>query len=111
MSEISWDDFAKIDMRIGTITKVEEFPEARKPAYKIWVDLGELGEKKSSAQLTKLYKKEELVGIQVLCVCNFPPRQVGPIKSEVLITGFCLEEGAVVLASSLSKVPNGTALA
>lgn len=110
MSTISWDDFQKIDLRIGTIIKTEEFPQARKPAYIVWVDLGELGTKKSSAQITELYTCDELVGKQVLCVCNFPPKQVGPIQSEVLVTGFVHEGGKVALATTDLPVPNGTKL-
>ncbi len=112
MQEISFDDFRKIDLRVGTIVDVQDFPEARKPAYKIWVDLGpELGIKKSSAQLTSLYSKEELSGRQVLAVVNFPPRQVASFMSEILITGFVLENTDVVLASPERAVPNGARLA
>jgi tRNA-binding protein len=107
---IEWDDFEKVDLRIGTITKAEDFPEARKPAYKLWVDLGELGTKKSSAQITILYKKEDLIGKQVLCVCNFKPRQVGPFLSEILVTGIYDENEAVHLVTVDGKVPNGTKL-
>ncbi|MAE73157.1 MAG: tRNA-binding protein [Bdellovibrionaceae bacterium] len=112
MSEISWDDFQKIDMRVGTIVKAEAFPEARRPAYKLWVDLGEqLGVKKSSAQITKHYELDELPGKQVLCVCNFPPKQIGPITSEILVTGFLTENGGVILASPDKPIPNGSRLA
>ena len=100
----------KSDIRIGTIVKVEEFPEARKPAYKVWVDLGpELGIKKSSAQITKLYVLDELIGKQVVCVCDLEPRQIGPFMSEILVTGFETENG-VVLTEVNQQVPNGTKL-
>lgn len=111
MEPINWSDFEKVELRVGTITRVEDFPEARQPAYKLWVNLGEeIGEKKSSAQITKLYSKEELVGRQALCVCNFPPKQVGPVRSEVLVTGLVVGEGTV-LVSPERPVPNGTRLA
>jgi tRNA-binding protein len=112
MRSITMDEFEKVDIRVGTIERVEEFPEARIPAYKIWVNLGEdLGQKKSSARITKLYTKEELVGKQVLCVCNFEPRQIGPFLSEVLVTGFVGDEGVVVLAQPERPVENGARLA
>lgn len=110
---ISFDDFLKVDLRIGTITKVETFEKAKNPSYKLWVDLGpELGIKKSSAQITRLYSKEELLNRQVLCVCNFAPRQIADFMSEILVTGFILgNDKAVVLASAERDVPNGTKLA
>lgn len=108
---ISWDDFNKIDLRAGTIVKSEIFEEVRKPAYKIWVDLGpNWGIKKSSAQITAQYKPEELIGRQVVCVVNFPPKQIANFISEVLITGFPNENGDVVLCSIDKPVPNGSKL-
>ena len=107
---ITWDDFEAVDLRVGTITRAEPFPEARKPAYKVWVDLGNGDVRKSSAQITDLYKPEDLVGRQVLCVCNFPPKQIGPWMSEVLGCGFIRPDGTVVLAVPDQDVPNGTKL-
>lgn len=112
METIEWLDFERIELRAGTIVVVEDFPEARKPAYKLTVDFGpELGIKRSSAQITTLYTKDELVGRQVLAVVNFPPKQIGPFRSEVLVTGFYREDGAVVLAVPDQSVPNGAKLA
>ena len=107
---ITWEDFEKVEIRVGTVVEVQAFPEARRPAYKIKVDLGELGVKKSSAQVTDLYEMNELLGKQVLCVCNFPPKQIGPYLSEVLVTGFYNDEKKVVLATVERGVPNGALL-
>ncbi|MBB4658710.1 tRNA-binding protein [Parvularcula dongshanensis] len=110
-AEASFDDFLRVDVRIGTIVEAEPFPEARKPAYKLRVDFGEgVGVKRSSAQLTGRYEAEALIGRQVLGVVNFPPRQVGPVRSEVLVLGLADEDGAVVLVSPDAAVPNGTRL-
>ncbi len=112
MQTISWADFEKVELRVGTIIDVEDFPEARKPAFKLKVDFGdEIGVKKSSAQITDLYSREELMGRQVVAVVNFPARQIGPMRSECLVTGFHREDGFVVLAKPDSKVPNGARLA
>lgn len=108
---ISWDDFEKVELRIGTIIEVSDFPEARKPAYKLKVDFGpEVGVRKSSAQITDLYDKESLLGKQVLAVTNFPPKQIGPFVSECLVTGVHNEEGAVSLVGPDSGVRNGQRL-
>lgn len=108
MSTISWDDFAKVELRVGRIIKAEPFPEARKPAYKLVVDFGpEIGQRKSSAQITSHYTLDELVGKQVVAVINFPPKQIGPLLSECLVTGFPDENGAVVLCVPDKDVPLG----
>ena len=105
---IAFDDFLRVDIRVGTIVTAEDFPEARKPAYRLRVDFGpEIGEKKSSAQLTVHYTRDELVGRQVAAVVNFPPRQIGPSISEVLVLGFPDEAGEVVLIAPAQNVPDG----
>lgn len=111
MEEISWNDFEKVELRAGTILKVYDFPEARKPAYKVKVDFGEFGVKMSSAQITKHYSKEELVGTQIIGVINFPKKQIGKFMSEFLVTGFADENGDIVLSTLKSKVPNGSKMA
>ena len=111
MQNIDWDDFEKVELRVGTVIGVEEFPEARKPAYKLKIDFGaDIGERKSSAQITDLYQLDELIGRQIIAVVNFPPKQIGPMRSECLVTGFAREDGAIVLAAPDSEVPNGAKL-
>ena len=103
----TFDEFLRIDMRVGRISRVEEFPEARKPAYKLWIDFGsEIGEKRSSAQVTE-YPREELEGREVVAVVNFPPRQIGPFMSEVLVLGAPDAEGRVILLQPDADVPIG----
>jgi tRNA-binding protein len=110
MKEITWDQFTQVQLLVGTILTAEDFPEARNPSYKVTVDLGELGIKKSSAQITDLYTKEELIGKQIVCVANFPEKQIANIKSQVLITGFYDEGKSVILAIPDKKAPNGSRL-
>lgn len=106
---ISYDDFAKVDMRVGRVVSAEDFPEARKPAYKLTIDFGpEIGVKKSSAQITEHYKKEDLIGRLVVAVVNFPPKQIGPFMSECLTTGAADNEGKVVLLGFDHDVPLGS---
>lgn len=104
--QIQYTDFLKVDIRVGTIIRVEDFPEARKPAYKLEIDFGNLGRKRSSAQITHHYGKEELVGKQVIAVVNFPPKQIGKFVSEVLTLGLPDDSGNVVLLEPTLKVPN-----
>ena len=111
-AQIVFDDFAKVDIRAGVIVSAEPFPEARKPAYRLAIDFGPaIGVKKSSAQITEHYTLEELVGRSVMAVVNFPPRQIGPVRSEVLVLGFPNANGAIVLAAPMSAVPKGARLA
>lgn len=110
MEEITWNDFEKVELRAGTILEVFDFPEAKKPAYKLKVDFGEFGVKTSSAQITKLYTKEELPGRQIIGVVNFPKKQIGKFMSEFLVTGFADENGDIVLSTVQGKVPNGSKL-
>lgn len=110
MQIINWNDFEKVELRVGTIVKIEDFPEAKKPAYKLAIDFGEFGIKKSSVQITTLYKKENLIGKQIIGVINFSPKQIGPFISECLTTGFADENGNVILAQPEREVPNGSKL-
>jgi tRNA-binding protein len=107
---ITIEDFEKIDLRVGKLATVEDFPEAKKPAYKLLIDFGEFGTKTSSAQITHLYTKEELVGKLVICVTNLPSRKIGPFVSEVLTTGFYRPDGAVILAIPETDAPLGAKL-
>ncbi|WP_436715942.1 tRNA-binding protein [Roseiconus lacunae] len=108
---IEWSDFEKVELRVGTVIAVEDFPEARKPAYKVTVDFGnDIGVKRTSAQITDQYEKASLVGRQVIGVINFPKKQIGPIMSEFLLTGFYRDDGAVILAVPDHEVPNGAKL-
>lgn len=109
LGEIAWADFERVVIVAGTVTRVEAFPEARKPAWKVWCDFGPYGEKKTSAQVAHLYRAEDLVGRQVVGVINFPEKQIGPFRSQFLLTGFQTEEG-VVITTTERPVPNGTRL-
>jgi tRNA-binding protein len=109
--EITWSEFESVELRVGTIIRAEEYPEARKPAYKLWVDFGsDIGIKQSSAQITVHYTREELVGKQIIGVVNFPPKQIGKFMSEFLCTGFYREDGSVILAIPERSVSNGAKL-
>jgi len=111
MEQITWNDFEKVELRVGTIVEVEDFPEAKMPAFKIKVDFGsEIGVKKSSARITDLYSKEDLLNRKIIGVINFPPKQIGPFVSEFLCSGFYREDGSVVLAVPDKDVPNGSKL-
>lgn len=109
-AKTSYSDFEKLEIRVGKVIRVEEFPKARKPAYKLWIDFGDLGTKKSSAQITKLYSPEDLVDRLVMAVTNFPPRQVADFMSEVLVLGVVLDQGKVVLVQPDRDVPLGARL-
>ncbi len=108
---ITWDDFQKVEMRVGTIVQVEDFPQARNPSYRLLIDFGESGIKRSSAQITALYRKEELLNRQVIAVTNFPPKQIANFVSECLVLGVVLDNKAVVLLQPERQVPNGTRIA
>ncbi len=110
MEEITWSDFEKVELRVGTILEAFEYPDARKPAYKVKVDFGDLGIKMSSAQITKHYTLEKLIGRQIIGVINFPKKQIGKFMSEFLVTGVKDENGDIVLSSVERRVPNGTKL-
>ncbi|MGM0758476.1 MAG: tRNA-binding protein [Thermodesulfobacteriota bacterium] len=111
MQEISWSDFEKVELRVGVVVAVEDFPQARKPSYKVSVDFGpKIGRKQTSAQVTDLYTKEDLMGRQVIGVVNFPDKQIGPVRSEFLLTGFTREDGSVVLAVPERDAPVGAKL-
>ena len=105
---ISYEEFAKVELRAGTVVRAEEFPEARKPAYRIWVDFGELGVKQTSAQVTDFYRPQELVGRRVVGVVNLPPKRIAGFESQFLLTGFDADGGGIVLAQAEREVPNGS---
>jgi len=108
---INWNDFEKVEMRVGTILEAEDFPEARNPSYKLRIDFGKLGIRRSSAQITRLYRKEDLVGKQVIAVTNFPPKQIANFLSECLVLGVILDDKEVVLLQPERTVPNGFKIA
>jgi len=111
METIDWGDFERVEIRVGTVVAVDDFPEARRPAWKLTIDFGnELGTRRSSAQITTLYTREALVGRQVVAVVNFSPKRIGPFMSECLVTGFAREDGAIVLTAPDERVPDGTRL-
>lgn len=110
MAQISWSDFEQVELRVGTVVRAEPFPEAKKPAIKLWIDFGEIGVKASSAQIVAVYSPEQLIGRQVLAVVNFPPKRIGPFVSEVLVAGFDRGDGGIVLAGPDFPVPNGARL-
>ena len=111
MEEIQWDDFAKVQLCAGTIIEVEEFPQARRPAWKLTIDFGPaMGTRRSSAQITDLYSQDDLIGKQIVAVVNFPKKQIGPFMSECLVTGMPRQDGAIVLVTPNEAVPDGTQL-
>jgi tRNA-binding protein len=111
MQTISWADFEKLELRVGTVLEVHDFPKAKKPAYKLKIDFGEFGEKWSSAQITKHYTKESLIGRQIVAVINFPEKQIADFMSQCLVTGFADANGDIVLTAVDKPVPNGTKIA
>lgn len=110
MEEITWADFAKVVLAVGTVTRVDTFPEARRPAWKLWVDFGPYGERKTSAQIVSLYTPDDLLGKQIVGVLNFPDKQIGPMRSQFLLTGFPTDDG-IVITTVERNVPNGTRMA
>jgi tRNA-binding protein len=111
MEEIQWDDFVKVQLCAGTVIEVEEFPQARRPAWKLTIDFGlDIGTRRSSAQITDLYSRDDLIGKQIVAVVNFPKKQIGPFMSECLVTGMPREDGAIVLVTPNEAVPDGTQL-
>ena len=111
MEEIQWDDFVKVQLCAGTVIEVEEFPQARRPAWKLTIDFGlDIGTRRSSAQITDLYSRDDLIGKQIVAVVNFPKKQIGPFMSECLVTGMPRQDGAIVLVTPNEAVPDGTLL-